>query len=449
MTDYIKFKLQMDNTISSINASRETIETHGYLKMLEYKAFYSQDPSQIAHFYEQYGGMYDPTNIQTQYFYANIQPNDIVVSSGIAGTISKSKAKLLFHNGMEVEDNDILEGILKENSFQVLASDAAKTESWSGEFAMKLSLDKTVSQYPIIEMVEPTKYKKVMKRNRLLEIQFSETIPSESGDYRFVQRYGKGYIIYELYKKGRFGDKERKISVEELYPELVDFKFNGDFILASVKKNLGGDSDYQGLESKFNAYDQNLTGTNMELVEALPVSYIPDTRMDDRATHLNHYRKNYVTVQGSGGEDAKNMIQTEQTKVYTTDRNSNSDKILGDILAAIGLNKVTLGYSSDIGANASAKARRQIESTSIRTRSAMIKEWQPYLEDLFYLVLAANDIFRSTPAKAEYKFEVIINPYIYDDPTDELEEVVELVKEGIMTIEEARKKLGLELILKS
>lgn len=443
MTDYIRYKLEMDNTISSINATKETIETHGYLKLLEYKSFYSQDPSQIAHFYDSYGGMYDPTNIQTQYFYANIQPNDIVVSSGIAGTISKTKAKLLFHNGMEVRDNDVLEAILKENEFQIIASNAAKTESWAGEFAIKLSLDKQVSKYPIIEMVEPTKYKVIRRRNRVIEIQFSETIPSEHGDYRFVQRYGKGYIVYELYKKGRFGNKERKVNIKEIYPELVDFKFNGDFILASIKTNLGGDSDYQGLESKFNAYDQTLTGTNMELVEALPISYVPSNRMDDEATHLNHYRKNYVIVAGSGGEDAKNIIQSEQSAVYTQDRINNSDRILSDILAAIGLNKATLGYASEVGANASAKARRQIEATSLRTRSAMVKEWQPYLEDLFYLVLAANAVFYKIPAKDSYEFEVVINPYIYDDPSDELEEVIQLVEKGIITIEEAREKLGL------
>ena len=146
---------------------------------------------------------------KSSYYYSNLDATMRIIHSGLPSFCSYAKSNLLQSGGIDYEvmmndkelkkEDEMLENILDDNDFQKMLTGMVTTESWAGRFAVKISIDKEISDYPIIEKYSPLSYRSVYKRGRLQELIFIEKY--DDGKFELHERYGKGYVKYNLYKK--------------------------------------------------------------------------------------------------------------------------------------------------------------------------------------------------------------------------------------------------------
>jgi hypothetical protein len=429
VNEYIKRKLDL-GSITQDDAPIKRKETNKAYQLLEYKTWFDGKEDTLVDFYLGRTNPIDNYNIKTNYFWTNaLTGKRRLTHSGLPRNISDTMAILLFHNGIEIvvnnekeenKDQTIkLQNILLENSMNVLLNEGATSESWGGSFVYKCSFDPNISKNTIIEIAKPDSFEVVRERNRIKEIKFFEYSNIGNKQYKLVEIYGKGYIKYEVFLIKR--NKEVQIEVKSIFVDLDDFTFSPKIILAGFKANktIRGISDYHGLISEFDSLDEATSGLGNDLRKGLAHSYIPETRVkQDLKGNIyppREFDTNFTIITSDFKEGSKNEITTTQADIRTESYKEANEFYTNMILSNVNLNRITLGLDSTIGANASAEARMQLESTSLRTRESRIKLWQPFLEKYFTIVLQANDIFYKKTTK-EYKVNVEFNEYIQAPP---------------------------------
>lgn len=440
MKDYFVEKLGIETNTAP--ATLHSVPNSQKFKLLEYKAFYNGEEEDIALFYNSgaVGSAY-PSGLalNNKLFWNNIGYTHALVHSGLPRNISHTMARLLFHNGIVIEgETPQLREILDDNSFHKLLEEAATTESWGGEFALKISYDPEITQYPILELVSPLNFEPIKKRGRLVEIRFFEELDVRGNHYKFFEIYGKGYIKYELYRLGS-KNKYFKVDVKEVFPDLEDFEFSEPIILAGYKQNLNGVSDYHGIISEIHALDEILSGMLSDVKVGLAKTFIPESRIVEGG-RFNVYQNEYITIRSDLTEGANNNIVFDQPEIRTEQYNSAANNILNYILSNVGLNKTTLGFEVQIGQRLSAESRRLMEANSLRTRESKVEGWTEFLNQFLPIIIKADGIFAGRAASTT-QLRVVFNEYMIDSE-DATEENIELVKAGVITPEEAKEKLG-------
>ena len=440
MIDYVKSRM-------GITENQEIPTQMGYpvqyndIKLMEYKTWFESQEDEIEMFYKQVYQNQN-SNIGTSYFWKMKDTTEPGIHSGLPRNIAKTMARIMLHNGYEIEEEDkVLDEILRDNEFNALLEEAMITESWGGRVAFKVSFDKSLTKFPIIEVVSPLGYDVISKRGRVQEIQFKSYEKVGRTQYKLVEYYGKGYIKYKLFRVK--GGKEEEVPLSALYPNLKDYYFNRDFILAEHKDNNNKSSDFHGLISEFHALDESMSGMITDIRMGAVKTYIPEKRILKGETKLNPFRNNYIALDNDNSENGKNEITFQQPEIRVQQYKDSKQDITENILAAVGLNKASLGYESQrIGDRLGAEARRLMEGQTLRTREAKVELWEPFLSKLFYLFLNANSILNKTSRPSKY-YTITFNEYLIED--DNLQEdTIEKVEAGIITPEEAKEKLETE-----
>ena len=121
---------------------------------------------------------------KASYYYSNLDNRTRILHSGLPALCSYAKANLLLSGGLDIDvkvkdkelekEEEVLENILIDNDYKTFIKNLITTESWGGRFAVKFSIDKEVSEYPIMEKYSPLSYKAIKKRGRLQELVFIE-----------------------------------------------------------------------------------------------------------------------------------------------------------------------------------------------------------------------------------------------------------------------------------
>ena len=123
---------------------------------------------------------------------------------------------------------NIWKDIEEENGFRKKMERALKEILYIGDGAFKVTIDTSVSEYPILEWYPGDRIEIIYQRDRLREVIFKTPYDSRGQHYVLNERYGYGYIINELY----LDDKLVNIKVLEQTKNLQDFKFDDETILA-------------------------------------------------------------------------------------------------------------------------------------------------------------------------------------------------------------------------
>lgn len=178
---------------------------------------------------------------------------------------------------------NIWKDIEEENGFRKKMERALKEILYIGDGAFKVSIDTSVSEYPILEWYPGDRIEIIYQRDRLREVIFKTPYDSRGQHYVLNERYGYGYIINELY----LDDKLVNIKVLEQTKNLQDFKFDDETILAvpirvyeSTKYEGRGGSIYDGKLDSFDAFDE-VWSQWMDSLRAgrakiyVPESYVP------------------------------------------------------------------------------------------------------------------------------------------------------------------------------
>jgi len=397
----------------------------------------------LADFYQSKTPRTTIIDTRASYYYSNVDNKIRVIHSGIPSLISYGKSNLLLTGGIETivgkddkenqKDTDLLKSILKDNDFEnTILSNSVATESWSSKFALKISFDKDISKYPIIEKYNPFNYKAIYKRGRIQEIIFTDELYE---DYQLDEIYGWGYIKYELYKIAKDGTRN-KVSLDELIDtaEYEDETFNENMMLAVEKKI--DKSDYQGIMAEFDALDETWSQLMDEVRTARAETYIPDILTVGKT--FNDFRKKYVVTGSDERENGKNEISHNQPDIRVEQYTKASVAIRDNILANVHLNPLTIGIDDTIGANASAESIERRETVSLRTRKGMIDTWKPFLENFYNTLLNAyNWYFKNKSTFVEYTITTIFGDYITPNIETRIDNVVKMKNADIIDDEKA------------
>lgn len=422
---------------------KKSINREDYLLQEKYLWFLGSEDL-LADFYRTKIHNYSIIDTRAEYYYSNVGSNIRIVHSGLPSLISYTKSRLLMSGGLEIMVNnglkedtkakELLKAIYKDNKLDTIIKNSVTTESWGKKFAWKISFDAETSNYPIVELYKPQNYKAVYKRGRLFELIFSNDYEKNNTEYRLDETYGKGYITYQLYQINKDGS-EIPVPLTDLEEtaELKDVSWNDKIILGGEKCN--DKADYDGIISEFDALDETWSQLMDEIRLGRSEVYVPEMLLTNRT--FNKFRKNYTELGNDERENGKNEITHIQPNIRTDEYAKAIKEITSNCLVATGLSPFTVGINDEVGANSSGESLTKREASSLRTRNEMIDGWEPFLEEMFMILLFANTLFNGGSYNNKLNIQVSFGDYISPTRKDIIEETKLMKDADIIDAEKA------------
>ena len=379
------------------------------------------------------------------------------VHTGLPSTIVETLTYLVLHDMNDIEVNDEWKKIETENKFKKIVAKAINECLYLGDGAFKISLDKTISDLPIIEFYSGNDVEYVYTRGRYVETIFKTLYYYDKKKYMLKERYGFGYIRYELYRVE--GNSEEPVDLHTI-PEtinLIDTKFAGcefnedgtiaklgDFNMAipmkfydSPKWPNRGKSIFDAKCSNFDALDETFSQWMDAIRAGRPVSYIPESLLPRNPKNgailkPNSFDVRYIKTEDNLSENANNKIEVVQNAIPSESYVQSYITALDLCLQGI-ISPSTLGIDTKKLENA--EAQREKEKTTLYTRNIIIEELQEVLPIVVNAALHSLATYNNkTPGK---DVEIELNFGEYANPS--FEAVVETVgkakTQGIMSIE--------------
>ena len=295
----------------------------------------------------------------------------------------------------KIEHQDVWEAVGTENKLKDLYSRAIQDALVIGDGAFKVSLDASLSEYPIVEWYDGSRVDFKRERGRIREVIFTDEYTTEKGArYTLKQICGFGYVDYKLYK----GDTEVKLDEIEETKGLQPVQFDKSFMLAvpfmiseSERWRGRGASIYEAKTDNFDALDEAWSQWVHAMRTSRPIRYIPDTCImrDEKNGKLlkpNAFDNQFVEVAADMSERADNRISTEQPDFPSESYNNTFITALDLALQGI-ISPSTLGI--DVKKLDNAEAQREKEKATLYTRNNIIDAFGPMLQKLIDVVFKA------------------------------------------------------------
>lgn len=386
----------------------------------------------------------------------------------LATQISKTMCKLVFPdrpiisinidettNKQEKEQEKLLDAILTDNKFDTWIQDAAEKLSYSGAIAIKFNIDKTESEYPIMEAYPKEDFDVKFKYgNRLEAIAFKDYYKGDDKkDYCLYSVYGKGYIDYKLYQVTRKYaiKKEVPLSTLEQTKHLKTIKFyNKDGseynkILAVYMENkTGARSDYSGCIDEFMTLDEIRSNLVRFLRSSKVKTYIHDNLLvqteDGQVKIPDDYDIDTVIIRDSNPNWTQEDMKRDIVDINNTIQGYKSayEDILLQVLTGVGLSPATMGFDIS-GANSSGLALEIRERTTLHTREDRLQRWKQCLTDMSRLLLTYYGMIVLADSTS----------YIVPEDTDKLDFSIIFAEYGRSTtelVDDLVKRLDAQLI---
>lgn len=347
--------------------------------------------------------------------------------------------------------------IEKDNKFKKLLKKAINKALYLGDGAFKISFDKGLSEYPIIEFYGADKIQLIYERGRFKECIFKTKYSYKKKNYILRETYGFGYIKNKLIELPT--EKEVKLDTIPQTRKLMDFKFagydedsdgniisKGNFCMAipfmvyeSSKWENRGRSVFDGKEGAFDALDEAFSQWMDALRGSRPTKYIPKSLLprDPETGYVlnpNEFDNRFIVNESDMSENGKNEIKVTQPAIPSSNYLESYITALDACLQGI-ISPSTLGI--DVKKLDNAEAQREKEKTTLYTRNDIIESLQECLPLLVNNVLKALDVYNQKSIGTD--IEVTIDFGEYANPS--FEAVVETVSKaktgGLMSIEAA------------
>lgn len=313
-----------------------------------------------------------------------------------------------------------------------------------GDGAFKISLDESLTKYPIVEFIGADRVEYEQSRGITKAIVFKTVYEYKSKRYVLKEKYLKGRIESRLYDaNGNEVSLDTLPMLDGINPILT---FSGDYMMAVPlkffvsKKHKGrGKSVFDGGRSDcFDALDEVISEWWDALRAGRVTKYIPEDMIprDDVTGALgkvNSFGTSFVTVASSlkeSGETAK--IQIVQPDInYEAFVESYSNALLMCLQGLV--SPATLGI--DIGKMSSADAQREKKDVTGDTRNTITSKLEIALPQLIKAILWTYDNMRKKAPEDCGKIEVSFGEYGAPDFDSRVETVGKAATYGIMSID--------------
>ena len=220
----------------------------------------------------------------------------------------------------KIDQKDIWSAVERENGLKDLYSAAIQDALVIGDGAWKISLDASLSEYPILEWYPGDKVEFKRERGRIKEIIFSDEYKHKGNCYTLKQICGFGYVNYKLYK----GDTEVELDAIEETASLQPVAFDQSFMMAvpfmisaSERWKGRGASIFGSKTDNFDALDEAWSQWLHAMRSSRPVRYIPETfimrdESNGKLLKPNAFDNQFIEIGADMSEKGENKIVTEQ-----------------------------------------------------------------------------------------------------------------------------------------
>lgn len=393
------------------------------------------------------GQLYEQLNDNQHSFWGSASTAGIEIRkihTGLPKTIINTLVGVVCDDMQEVSfgseaHNSLWKEIAKENVFENLVKDAVKKALYTGDGAFKISLDTDISQFPIIEFYEADRIQVVRKRGRIVEIVFKTVYTVKEQTYCLYERYGKGYINYELKKDG----KEVPVDTVDMFAGLQNVTWDGDFMLADYVSFYGSDKFEGRGQSIFDAKRDNYDALDeawSQWIDALragrtktyiPENLIPRNSKTGELIKPNAFDNRFIKL-------ASAQSEVDNGKVDTTSAIIQHESYLATYITALDLCLQGLISPSTLGIDVkkldNAEAQREKEKATLYTRQTLVGELQRVLPALIKNVFYAYQTLNKIPLE-EVECDVVFGEYANPSFESQVETVGKAKTQGIMSIE--------------
>lgn len=302
----------------------------------------------------------------------------------------------------KIEHKDVWAAVEQENNLGDLYNRAIQDALVIGDGAFKISLDSSLSEYPIVEWYPGDRVEFKRERGRIKEIIFSDEYHKKGGTYTLRQICGFGYVRYELYKDDTLTELNAIEETKELQAVAFDksFMMAVPFMISESERWRGrGASIFDGKTDNFDALDEAWSQWVHAMRSSRPVRYVPDTCImrDERNGKLlkpNYFDNQFVEIAADMSERADNKITTEQPQFHAESYNATFITALDLALQGL-VSPSTLGI--DVKKLDNAEAQREKEKATLYTRNNIIDSFGPMLQKLIRTVFDAYHTARRVP----------------------------------------------------
>jgi len=294
-------------------------------------------------------------------------------------------------NGVTVSGSNahIWEEIVRENNIRALIQQAVTDMLVVGDGAFKVSLDPEISDLPVLEWYSGEDVEFVRRRGRIREIVFSTVYYAGNVPFVLEERYGFGYVRYELFR----GAERRSVPLNSLEEtaRLTDVQFDSSFMMAcammmhpSEQFRGRGQSIFDGKTDTFDALDETYSQWLQAQRQSRPTTYMPDRLIprDPRNGRLmkpNSFDNRFVKLNSNVTEGAQDKVTVEQPVFPAEAYNSTYITALDLALQGV-ISPSTLGI--DVKKLDNAEAQREKEKTTLYTRADIIEALTGALREL-------------------------------------------------------------------
>lgn len=323
------------------------------------------------------------------------------IHTGLPGLIVRTLTGIVLNDLNEFEFDEekhrtLWEEIEADNSFMEELNKALSETLFIGDGAWSISIDTSVSEYPIIEWHPGEKVEYVYNHGRLREVIFKSSLEYNKKSYVLCKHCGYGYITYKLY----FDGEEVTTNILEML-KINDYIFDEQVMLAvpfkvysSSKFEGRGGSIYDGKLDSFDAYDESWSQWMDALRAGRAKTYVPECLIprDPETGGLlkpNAFDNRFIAAGVDASEGARNQIVTEQPSIphdsYTATYITALDQCLQGLVSPS-----TLGI--DVKKLDNAEAQREKEKATLYTRDAIIGALQKALPMLIKTAINASNL---------------------------------------------------------
>lgn len=408
---------------------------------MQAKIWYRGDSSELSQFFGQiskYGG--------TTAFWASAPDNEKIrkIHSGLPAVIADTLSYIVSSDldGIDV-DCDIWADIEQKQDFESLVKKCVTDTLVCGDGAFKISVDRDVSEYPILEFVSGDNVEYEYKRGILTAVIFKSYYTIKSRRYTLFERYEKGLITSRLF------DENEGQHPLDIVPQLKGINettaFDGDYIMAvplmfyrSGKYYGRGKSIFSGGKSDcFDALDEVISqwwdALRMGRVKQyIPESFIPRNPENGSLSSPDRFGNDYIMIEPPLTEGIDNQrIEVVQPDIkYEAFVNSYTHALLMCLQGVI--SPATLGI--DVGKMSSAEAQREKKDVTGSTRNTITSALEKALPTLIDAVLKTYGNMQGEQPK-EYNITVTFGEYGAPDFDSRVETIGKASAYKIMSIE--------------
>jgi len=356
-----------------------------------YRIWYGGDSEELAQLYRQLG------SVQNAYrFWAAVSTAGLEIRkihTGLPAIMVNTLTSIIMTdlNSIEVEGKakGDWEAIYRENNFKRTLEQSIKDALSLGDGAYKISMDEEVSQYPIIEWYPADKIDVVTVRGRVKEVIFRSAYSSGRKEYVLIEKYGYGYIRYELYQRGR--EESLPLNTLDALKDLEDVEFDEDMCMAfplvifdSPRRKGRGKSIFSEKIDNFDAVDEAWSQWMQALRDGRPTKYIletliPRNRETGELLPPNPFDNAYIGINDSMGENELSSIEVKQPAIPHESYNATYITALDLCLQGI-ISPSTIGI--DVKKLDNAESQREKEKTTLYTRGKIIDALQDCIPEV-------------------------------------------------------------------